>query len=245
MKSDDVEPEQDQPTDNLHRNQLLVAVVASCLVTLVLAAYLGAYSSADFENLTDWLAVIIAACAAGISLYAVVQVSKTLLATQQTLKLTQEMAADTKRIGDAQIRPWVLVDRYDVRGVARGSIIDVWFKNYGVSPASYLTLTIAIDCYGDDYNVEGDELFLGVWNEDTAMDDFLVPNRERKFSVLFVDRDFPDDADYLYLRVTWTYHDISSKQTYEDEILRGITYVDSQIFLDDIEDSLGPMMTKS
>lgn len=125
----------------LHRNQLVFCTTAGILIGIVLAAYLGAFSGKDFENLSDWIAVLVASVAAGISFYAVRLVAHTLKATQDTLATTIQMAEDQKRIGNAQIRPWVLASEYKVTihdWTEETAVIK--FKNFGHTPARFIRI---------------------------------------------------------------------------------------------------------
>lgn len=204
------EPSEEKPADNLHRNQLAATALASCLLTLVLAAYLGAYSSADFENLSDWFAVIIAAGAAGISLYAVLLVAKTLKATQETLKATQEMAADAKRIGDAQLRPWLLLDECHLTNHDHGLHIKVTLRNFGYSPASFIEFVTNVytfkpsDDYDSDYFDE-DETMLKRWNSEFLTPNYVGQGKELQASLFCNFDNFPDDTTRIILDVGWSY----------------------------------------
>lgn len=238
MKSDEEEPKQDKQADNLHRNQLVATALASCLLTLVLAAYLGAYSSADFENLSDWFAVIIAAGAAGISLYAVLLVAKTLKATQDTLKATQEMAADTKRIGDAQLRPWVLVEDCTLDETQEGIVITVNLHNYGVSPAGNFHCYMNVNCYSaftgenEFYRTDGEmENFICIWNNNVGLMSYIGPNKPYQMKLHCYLEDYPAECVSSELHVKWRYYNLVSGEIFEDSEEWSVECENNRFFL--------------
>lgn len=123
------------------RNQLISSLFVGVLSGFIFAIYLGAFSSKDYENVTDWLAVLVASVAAGISLYAVRLVARTLKATQDTLAATVQMANDQRRIGNAQIRPWVLASSYSINERDYDDYTAViHFKNFGHTPARFVRI---------------------------------------------------------------------------------------------------------
>lgn len=125
-----------------HSGQLVAFLVGGVLFGFVVALYLGAFSGKDYEKLSDWFSVLIAAIAAGISAYAVFLVAKTLEATRETLKATSEMVEDQKKankeqakIGLAQTRPWVLIDSLNFNDPINPTFVNVRLRNFGFNPA--------------------------------------------------------------------------------------------------------------
>jgi len=72
-----------------------------------------------------------------LSLAAVYLLWETLKASRKTLKATQEMAGDTREIGEAQVRAYVNVEKAEVRGFSQNGKIGFYFefKNTGSTPA--------------------------------------------------------------------------------------------------------------
>ncbi|UWR87115.1 hypothetical protein [Phaeobacter inhibens] len=93
------------------RNRLVCFGFCSFLLGLATAIYLGAVAQARFQEIPVWLSAIASIGATVVSVVAVYWVSQTLKATREALVLTQEMAIDQKRIGEAQIRPFILFER--------------------------------------------------------------------------------------------------------------------------------------
>lgn len=177
--------------------------VASLLLGFVLAGYaawaltwVSGWRNVTFQAVKEippWVSALTAVVAAAISAYAVYLVSKTLQATRETLNATQEMAADTKRIGHAQLRPWVLMKRPEITTTEAGAItVNVEFTNYGVSPAKDLNWIMDVECFG--HPVEGKEVVqskYGVrmchlcrWAEEAERASYLGP-KERCVASVF------------------------------------------------------------
>lgn len=129
------EKEDNKAKDQSQRNQLLAFLVGGFLLGFVVALYLGAFSGNQYEKLSNWVSVLIAAVA-------VVLVAQTLKATRDTLTATQQMAKDQSRIGNAQIRPWLVVDNADIRGPRHECEPYITLKNYGYEPA----VRIRVNC---------------------------------------------------------------------------------------------------
>lgn len=234
--------------ERLHKNQVTTAVVAAALVGFVGAAYLGAFSSTSLKELPPWISALTAAVATLISAYAVYLVAQTLKATRETLDATRQMAEDQKRIGDAQIRPWVLVDGFSLNYGVFGNGFRVAFRNYGVSPAAIPSFRVNIDCYEYtdnefiEYNEDGSERdYLGEWEGGCFSDDYLVPGGVRLVTGWFADDELPEGVNYMNLRIEWDYSDLTHESQagkYSEHLLRSVTLTGRTLELDDTADSL-------
>lgn len=125
--------------DRIERNRLVLAVFIALCAGLLLAMVFGALPDVALKT-DEWVAVSIAAIAAGISGYAVYLVNQTLEATRKTLEVTQAMAKDQKRIGDAQTRAWLLIEKCHVKGLGESPHFIAILKNFGKSPASMVNI---------------------------------------------------------------------------------------------------------
>ncbi|MDT1063082.1 hypothetical protein RM190_14490 [Paracoccus sp. CPCC 101403] len=214
--------------EQLHRNQIITAVIAAALVAFVVAAYLGAFSRTEFKEIPDWVSALTSVVAAAISAYAVYLVARTLEATKETLKATQEMAADTKRIGDAQIRPWVLLSNYEVINTAFGPEVLARFANYGFSPALQIFYEIKVECYRSVYwigdNECGDDL-LGEWIAKSQREYYLVPSGEDNICAPIDRNKIPEGTRYIRINLHCRYGDLISgkllSKRYSQSISKG------------------------
>lgn len=140
------------------RNQIILCTFGGVVFGFILAAHLGAFSDEKYANVTNWLAVIVASVAAAISFYAVRLVAKTLKATQDTLSATVQMANDQRRIGNAQIRPWVLVSEYKIEHhgiMTAGNYQAVLrIRNFGTTPAMRVIASLTLQ-YVDNFDENG------------------------------------------------------------------------------------------
>lgn len=126
------------------RNTFVVGIVGGVLIGLISALLLGLirYSSKADEGITSWIQSLSGIIATLVSVYAVYLVSQTLKATQETLQTTQRMADDQKRIGETQMRPWLLVSESSINLVSGlEKEITITIKNFGPTPARFVTFS--------------------------------------------------------------------------------------------------------
>lgn len=135
------------------RNTFVVGVVGGVLIGLICAMLLGLikYSNKADEGITSWIQSLSGITATLVSVYAVYLVSQTLKATQETLQTTQRMADDQKRIGETQIRPWLLVSESSINLVSSiEEEIAIKIKNFGPTPARFITFSTHLWEDGED-----------------------------------------------------------------------------------------------
>ena len=194
------------------------------LCGFVIAAYLSwAISWLDglegtrfrtFKEIPPWISAATSIMATLISAFAVYFVAETLRETKKTLSATIKMATDQKRIGDAQIRPWVMVDSCVVEtGRYDDTAAHIVLKNFGPTPARFITIDTHIWCIERNTS------------ETVRLDDFDIETRHyiAPGQDLLIVRDFylHDDVYFhdprLSLRLTYhNVHDIPSDNDNEE-----------------------------
>ncbi|WP_122077007.1 hypothetical protein [Pseudophaeobacter sp. EL27] len=137
------------------RNRLVLFTFVAFFLGFITALYLGAAGQTDLQKIPAWLTAIASTGATAISLVAVYLVYQTLEATRETLVSTREMSKDQRRIGEAQIRPFLLFEGqffHSVDGCVEGYIKLV---NYGTAPAT--KVRIGVDVFIAIYPKEDEE----------------------------------------------------------------------------------------
>lgn len=110
------------------------------------------------DSLAQWLLTVFSLFAVLVSGYAVHWVKK-------TFDATMTMAADTRRIGEAQVRAYIYLSGAEIDPVA--NTLDVLFKNYGSSPG---TVTF-VDCFVDVSDMYPHK---NIWDQRFWSDGFAV-----------------------------------------------------------------------
>lgn len=120
------------------RNRCCLYVFVAFVSGFLIAMYLGAFATAENDEVNDWVVAIIAGISASISALAVYYVFHTLKATRETLEASKDMLENQKAIGKLQTQAWILPlsleCELDGEAVFR-------FKNFGTTPCLNL-------CYG-------------------------------------------------------------------------------------------------
>ncbi len=117
--------------DNFWRNGFALGLVVGSCTCAALLVTVSAMPISESNSTTDWLVSISSILSVLISSIAVFLVAG-------TLKVTEETLSETKKIGVAQTRAWLLVKSVLVeKNQNNGSVdFEVTFHNFGVSPAS-------------------------------------------------------------------------------------------------------------
>ncbi|MFQ6777634.1 hypothetical protein V6Z69_20785 [Cereibacter sphaeroides] len=144
--------------DHTARNILTVGVVGGLLGGFLISMTLGAFNVGQGDDVTEWITAITSIAAVLVSSVAVVLVSQTLKATQDTLNETRtmsesqsRMAADQNYIGITQTRPWVCISDYSIYFSEADCeyTVAITVENFGPSPARMISMSIEIRHYSD------------------------------------------------------------------------------------------------
>ncbi|MGS4916316.1 hypothetical protein [Mameliella alba] len=139
-KSDNASPQQ------LWVNRLVTSVVASAVGGFVLAIYLGAFAKAEMREVASWVTALAAVASVMVAVAAVIYVAQTLKATRDTLDATRNMAREQTRIGDSQIRPYIVFDSLSNETLEGGvGSVSIVFKNVGITPASAIIFDSSVE----------------------------------------------------------------------------------------------------
>lgn len=127
-------------------NRLMTSVVASALGGFVLAIYLGAFAKADMKEMASWVTALAAVVSVMVAVAAVIYVAQTLKATRDTLDATRKMAREQTRIGDSQIRPYIVFESLSNETLDGGvGSVRIVFKNVGFTPASAIVFDSSVE----------------------------------------------------------------------------------------------------
>jgi hypothetical protein len=127
-------------------NRLVASVVASAGGGFVLAIYLGAFAKADMREVASWVTALAAVSSVMVAVAAVIYVAQTLKATRDTLDATRNMAREQTRIGDSQIRPYIVFESLSNNTLDGGvGSVSIVFKNVGTTPASVIVFDSSIE----------------------------------------------------------------------------------------------------
>ena len=148
--------------DYSHQNSVVVGVLAGLMMGFLVALLLNVFQLGKSSEAADWLQAVSSVTAALISAYAVYLVAQTLKATRDTLIATQWMAEQQTRIGNAQTRPYFLLER--ARSEDRGEKVEVFllFKNHGSTPATSIQTKSTLSIY-ESYQINENE-----WDQDVV-----------------------------------------------------------------------------
>lgn len=126
-----------QPDRQAEVNTWVGGAFAGAMVGFIIAIVLGAIAFTPKEGVTNWLSGIGSVGAALVSSFAVLLVSKTLKATQDTMHATVRMAEEQERHNEAQLRPWLYLVSIEFKERrAQGALLCIaHIKNFGASPA--------------------------------------------------------------------------------------------------------------
>lgn len=92
------------------------------------------------DTIAQWLM-------AALSLAAVYLLWETLQASRRTLRATQDMAKDTREIGEAQTTSYMVVEHADIRPLKVGIWVDITIKNVGSTPANNVMAWVKVRPY--------------------------------------------------------------------------------------------------
>jgi ABC-type nickel/cobalt efflux system permease component RcnA len=130
----------DASTKQLWVNRLVTCSVVSAGGAFVLAIYLGAFAKTEMRELASWVTALAAVASVMVAVVAIMYVAQTLKATRDTLDATRNMAIEQTRIGDSQIRPYIVFERLSNETFEDGiGSVEIVFKNVGATPASNIT----------------------------------------------------------------------------------------------------------
>lgn len=117
------------------RQGIAIGVFAGAIIGFLTALFSGAMGLTAITDAADWLQGISSVLALLVSVYVVTQVAKTLSATQ-------EMAEDQRRIGNAQIRPWILAGKPSIirDPINHSSVANIPLVNFGPTPARFVLI---------------------------------------------------------------------------------------------------------
>lgn len=115
------------------RNGLALGLISGICATLLFLTFVSSIPIGGENSTSDWLSSIATVSSVVISIFAVVLVSSTLKATEETLHATKELGLN-------QTRAWVLVKSIDIVPIQNTNLfeIQVTFQNFGQSPATDL-----------------------------------------------------------------------------------------------------------
>lgn len=205
--------------EQLHRNQLTVIGTVCLMSGFVLAAWFGAFLESKSDYAPNWIQAVSSATATIISFAAVLLLARTLAATRDTLRTTQEMtrinqkmADDQKSHSDKQLRPWLMPS--ELENIRTRSIdaslqgIRFRLKNFGQTPASYVAIRASLEYYDDVY----DPCLIdcpkptAILELTTKEFGFIAPNDKGSL----VDYSIPDEcikSATIVVRLSWHYSD--------------------------------------
>lgn len=226
-----------------HRAELVTVGVACLLAGFVLSGYAGwaltwvdGWSDLKFataKEIPPWISALTAVIAAAISAYAVYLVASTLRATQDTLRITQN-------IGDAQTRPWVLVKPVDIKNDSAGASFYVTFCNYGPTPAKNAFLMASVECLcWEDPNADflnTDDCLKVSWAQKSKYKKFFAPSENETFVIPCPKFNFPKNARIVRLEVTTRYSNwnaVSESDPYEDFLPIDLSYMLGDLSVDE------------
>lgn len=119
---------------------VLVGALAGIAGAVAVLGAVGIIRINEWKEVPEWMQGVSSVVATAVSILAVWLVARTLKETQHALAVTQRMADDQAKIGDAQTRAWVYVDRWEFLKHKSGLRLYVYFKNYGNTPARNLEI---------------------------------------------------------------------------------------------------------
>ncbi len=159
MKNAEKSKDADASAKQLWVNRLVTCFVASAGGGFVLAIYLGAFAKAEMRELASWVTALAAVASVMVAVAAIMYVAQTLKATRDTLDATRNMAAEQTRIGDSQIRPYIVFEKLSNETFDGGTgSVEIVFKNVGATPASNIIFNSIVELsevveIDDDHNV--------------------------------------------------------------------------------------------
>ncbi|MBC9245805.1 hypothetical protein H4P12_03545 [Paracoccus sp. 11-3] len=185
------------------QNTLTVGAVAGVLGGFILSMAVGAFQIGEIKEVPAWLQGISGMVATLISVYAVYLVAQTLKATRETLDATRKMAEDQNIIGNAQTRPWVIIDRF-TEEITRDEFIAVHLKFtcYGPTPAKYLD--IQSELTGRRPKSSDDSEIVYQHSYDSAFKIYLAPNGSISVTISIPISDLDENLNNT-LAIMWGY----------------------------------------
>lgn len=219
------------------RNRLVVCVFAALCTGFILAMALGAFfanATTEMKEIPAWTSLLITGISALVSAYAVYLVAETLRATRDTLDATRIMAADQRqmakeqaRIGNAQIRPWLLVDRFFIEYEDDINQFNVTIKNFGNTPATdvRISLEFCVYEYIDRKDDESGVLLISSKTIGGQYVNALAPSATLTAEKTISDSWFDLEGDYIYrIELGWQYRNYDRTIRERQEMIFSIAY---------------------
>lgn len=100
------------------------------------------------DSVAQWAMAIFAFAATGVSIWAIVLLKKTLLATEKGADFAKETVAVTREIGEAQTRAYLFVDKAKYKISKTAFVVSIEIGNAGQSPANnvYISGDMYLHC---------------------------------------------------------------------------------------------------
>ncbi|WP_139103238.1 hypothetical protein [Pararhodobacter sp. CCB-MM2] len=217
-------PEKSKPSE-LSVQQLWVNRLATCVVVsagggFVLAIYLGAFAKAELREVASWVTALAAVASVMVAVVAVMYVSQTLKATRETLDATRDMAREQSRIGDSQIRPYIVFESLSNETPTGGiGSVSIVFKNVGVTPAASIEFNSLVEV-GTLIEIDEDH---SVWQADEyehRLDARYCAALSQNSIHTVSDRNIHlkdiDDSEEFLLRVTCRYRNFDRTKIWKE-----------------------------
>lgn len=190
-----------------------ISAMVGAIVAFVFALYYGAFASKDHAGLVSWIAVIVAACSAGISGMSAYLLAGTLKATVGMLNEAEKSRESARKSALHQMRPWVLVDNVNVTHNYEAECINVTFKNFGSTPAKDVILTVQLGLLnGAMLDSKEETPFVKKHFAPSSVNlTYLTPNRPFNIQTVGVNEN-DDDSNHYQLNITWSYIDVHAER---------------------------------
>lgn len=201
-------------------NRLVTGVVTSAGGGFVLAIYLGAFAKAEMREVASWVTAFAAVASVMVAVAAVIYVAQTLKATRDTLDATRNMAKEQTRIGDSQIRPYIVFDSLsnDTSDVRVGSV-SIVFRNVGVTPASaisFKSVVVASEVIEID---EDNQIWHSVEHENNLVGNYCAVLSQNSTHMIFdgnIHLADIDQSEKFELLVTCKYRNFDRTKTFTE-----------------------------
>lgn len=210
----------DASTKQLWVNRLVICSVFSAGSAFVLAIYIGAFAKSEMRELASWVTALAAVASVMVAVVAIMYVAQTLKATRDTLDATRNMAMEQIRIGDSQIRPYIVFERLSNETFEGGvGSVAIVFKNVGATPASSITFDSTHEV-SEIIELDEDQSHWHTVEHENRLDENYCAALSQNSAHTVFDRNIHltdiDGSEMFKLLVTCTYRNFDRTKTFRE-----------------------------